>query len=913
MNAVTPGDAPLYRWQFEDCEFDEARQELRVHGSAVAMEPRPLQVLAELLRHAGEVVTKQELFDSVWAGRPTVDHVLSTAVGKLRRAFGEAGERLIQTVPRHGYRFDGKVTRIAVGRRLASGLALEAGRAIPGRPHFVLERQLGHPRGSEIWLARHAKTRQPRVFKFALDADQLSALKRETTIARVLRETLGERDDFVRIVDWNFAEPPFFIEAEYAGSDLLTWSEQVPDLATWTLEQRIAFFLPVADAVADAHGIGVLHKDLKPANVLVHAADGGGWRVRLGDFGCGHLLQPERVAAMGISLIGMTHGSVVNEASGGTLLYLAPELVAGGTPTVQSDVYALGILLYQIVAGDLRKPIATGWERDVADPLLREDIARATHGDARQRLTGAAELAEHLRRLPARRAEKEQRERIERSERAAREALERAHARRPWIIASVVLLAIGFTASLWQFLQADQARLRAEQAVARSESIQHFLRDDILGAANPQRRGFSDPTVNDLLERAQASLQGRFAGDPRLRAELRDTLAASFAGLGKLDAALENYRLAAREYESLPDGAALLQAAHYDQARILALQHRYDEARRMLDEADAASAALRPSSPALALHAALAHAMLHYQQVETRPAMEFYRQAEQLQRAVRPDDPAMAMMIRLRLVDGHMRLGDIDAAERLLRTMLDDPVLSEGMVGKGATANIHLMLARVLRRRHQFDDALAEANRALALIEDAYGTDGRDAGLALSVVSSIHSDLDQCEPAIATATRAVATLRKTDGDTDQGTLVEIGNLGLKESYCDRLPDALRHLVQAEQGLVTNYGADLPLVQSFRYAIARVLAELGRDAEALGYLDDLSAAALQASTATPGWNDRLDGLRGRILVRTGRREEGLALLQATLERTSANGDPAEVAEDIRSFLSGHGPTPASDGN
>src|SRR3546814_3368819 len=102
MAAVTldPGDERLYRWRFGAVEFDEARHELRVAGLPVEIEHRPLQVLALLLRHVGEVVTKEELFDEVWAGRVTVDHVLATAVGKLRRALHASGENRIVTVPR---------------------------------------------------------------------------------------------------------------------------------------------------------------------------------------------------------------------------------------------------------------------------------------------------------------------------------------------------------------------------------------------------------------------------------------------------------------------------------------------------------------------------------------------------------------------------------------------------------------------------------------------------------------------------------------------------------------------------------------------------------------------------------------------------------------------------------------------
>src|SRR5690606_34169165 len=121
IRAMPPGlphhDDRVYRWRFGAVEFDEARHELRVSGLPVEVEHKPLQVLTLLLRHVGEVVTKEELFDTVWAGRVTVDHVLATAVGKLRKALDAGGEARIVTVPRIGYRFDGPVERIAVGQR----------------------------------------------------------------------------------------------------------------------------------------------------------------------------------------------------------------------------------------------------------------------------------------------------------------------------------------------------------------------------------------------------------------------------------------------------------------------------------------------------------------------------------------------------------------------------------------------------------------------------------------------------------------------------------------------------------------------------------------------------------------------------------------------------------------------------
>jgi eukaryotic-like serine/threonine-protein kinase len=75
-------------WRFASFEFDELRLELRVRGVAVEIETKLLDVVYQLLLHAGEVVTKDELLEAVWPGTAVVDGSLATAVSKLRKALG---------------------------------------------------------------------------------------------------------------------------------------------------------------------------------------------------------------------------------------------------------------------------------------------------------------------------------------------------------------------------------------------------------------------------------------------------------------------------------------------------------------------------------------------------------------------------------------------------------------------------------------------------------------------------------------------------------------------------------------------------------------------------------------------------------------------------------------------------------
>ena len=88
-------------WRFADAEFDEAGWTLRVDGRAVPLEGKPLEVLHELLLHAGEVVSKDELLDAVWPGVTVVENSLANAVSKLRKGLGEAGDTIVAVVCCH--------------------------------------------------------------------------------------------------------------------------------------------------------------------------------------------------------------------------------------------------------------------------------------------------------------------------------------------------------------------------------------------------------------------------------------------------------------------------------------------------------------------------------------------------------------------------------------------------------------------------------------------------------------------------------------------------------------------------------------------------------------------------------------------------------------------------------------------
>jgi serine/threonine protein kinase len=282
-----------------------------------------------------------------------------------------------------------------------------------------------------------------------VDASRHGGLKREVTIARLLRESLGERNDFVHVLEWNFNARPYFLESEYAGPNLLQWATAQGGLAAIPMDFRLKLLADIAGAVAAAHSVGVLHKDLKPANVLIASSEDGGWQVKLADFGSGSMLDPSRLTALGITSAGFTQTAQAGEGGvTGTYMYLAPELLAGHSPSPASDVYALGLLLYQMVVGDFRRLLSPGWEADVVDPVLRDDIASAACGDPARRLASGAEFAGRLRTLNQRRAQFSSAELRNSDLTAAAQKPKRSHLSLMWMgaagIFALVVLSIAF-------------------------------------------------------------------------------------------------------------------------------------------------------------------------------------------------------------------------------------------------------------------------------------------------------------------------------------------------------------------------------------------------------------------------------------------------------------------------------------
>jgi DNA-binding winged helix-turn-helix (wHTH) protein len=880
-------ERPAFCYRFGTAEFDEARFELRVAGLPVEVERRALEVLAYLLQHAGEVVTKDELLREVWAGRVTVEKVLPNAINKLRRALGEANANGISTQARVGYRLDGPVNRTVVGRQFVSPLAFEAGQGVPGRPNFALQRQLGRTAGSEVWLGEHQKTGEQRVYKFALDAERLRALKREVTLLRLLQESLADASHVVEVLDWNFEAAPFFLECRYGGATLAEWADaHLADLGT---DQRLALFLQIADAVAAAHAVGVLHKDLKPANVLV-GCDAGAPHVRLTDFGSGHLLDPDRLAQLGITRLGLTvEDRLDSDATSGTPLYVAPELFAGQVPTVRSDVYALGVVLYQLLAGRIGQPMAPGWEADIGDELLREDLQRATDGNPERRLASAAELAERLRRLEARRTEQLERQRAEDAQRRDREALARTLARRPVARALVAVLVLGVLVAVWLQQQAVGARNQARAELERATALARFLDEDLIGRSNPlvSAKG-PDATLREVLLSARGQLAERFGAQPGTEAAIRGSLASLF---GAVDLFADAEAEARRALELLArDGGAASREALQARAvlvRVLARTGRVGDAERELQVLEGLGAS--SDDPHAPRRIAMARSTLRIAQGDYARAVVELRAAIGGVQAREAGDAAQRDALRLELIHALGFAGQdaqaIDEGNRLIDEARSRKQDSELLVA----------LARLALVRAQGEDHAAAERLLLEAQPTIVARLGENHSRHLTLLNELlgvafrRGDWPR---AIGYAQTVHERVRAKLGDGHASTHVTLLNWARSLIEAGRAGDAADKGRRAHEALHRLAGPRSPQTQDAAFVLALIELELGETARAQALIEQLDPAALESGRATGHWPAAIGALRGIALQRRGDAAAARPLLDAALVALRAEEDLAQ---------------------
>ncbi len=466
-----------------------------------------------------------------------------------------------------------RLTAMLAARDDASREGFLEGMATPppvtgGRPGvrcgpYALDTLIGRGGMGSVWSARRTDGRFDALVAVKLLTTSLVShdgerrFRREGQILARLRHP-----NIAQLLDAGVTDDgqPFLVLELVDGQHLDVFARE----HTLDLRARVRLFLEVLAAVAHAHSNLVVHRDLKPTNILVDA-DG---RVKLLDFGIAKLIDPEDGAP---SAPALTRAGVQVL----TPLYASPEQVIGGEVTTATDVYALGVVLFELLTesrpyrlkqdsrGALEDAIVTGdplRPSDVVPDALRKRrlrgdldtiVLKALRKEPTDRYATVRELGEDLERWLDGRPVRARPDAF--GYRASRFVRRHAVA---VSAAAVVAIAVvgGATAALWQARVA-----RAEQQ--RAEEITTFI-TNIFRNADPYQRTDAAVTAPDLLTGAYRRVESDFANRPALRFELTWLIGSSLASLQEFDDAEPILQAAAEQARTLfaPDDVRRLRA-----------------------------------------------------------------------------------------------------------------------------------------------------------------------------------------------------------------------------------------------------------------------------------------------------------------------------------------------------------------
>jgi serine/threonine-protein kinase len=469
---------------------------------------------------------------------------LTTEQRDLRLVEVERADRALADAVRRMLATSDAVAANAAERRPAAA-EVEIGRVLGGR--FRLLRPLGRGGMGEVYLARRDDGIEQHVAIKILHGEGLAvtrerARREQQILARLTHPNIAGLID-AGLTD---AGRPWFAMDYVDGERLLEWCNH----RALTLPARVRLFVPIARALQFAHRNLVLHRDVKPSNILVNQ---DGVPVLL-DFGIAKVIDAQ-ASAHETQTLALTPA------------YAAPEQLRGEPATTASEVYQLGIVLYELASGiSAREACAHAQADTAALPAPQQAFAACRLRDraraerlARLRTSSPQKLRRELKgdlgRIIAKASAPSPAERYD-TVQALADDLERwlggipvsAH-RGSWryrlgklvrrhkaASALTAVLALGLLAvsalALDRARREHEQRVEAERQRERSDALVDFFRSLFL-QADPDLTATSDITANQLLEGADAALDTRNDVDPATRAALLSEIAAAFYNLGK--------------------------------------------------------------------------------------------------------------------------------------------------------------------------------------------------------------------------------------------------------------------------------------------------------------------------------------------------------------------------------------------
>lgn len=343
--------------RFGAFEFDAQQRELRKHGLRIRVPDQSLEILTVLVEHPGDTVTRDRIQALLWPNGTVVgfERSINAAVKRLREALGDPADKacFIERVPRQGYRFIAPVHAVA-----RTGTPPPDARAGTMLAHYRLVERAGSGSMGEMWKAEDTKLGRTVALKLfprqvTADVGTLEVIRQEARHLAALNHP-----SICTIHGLEEHGGQSFLVMEYIDGLPLTAVLEGDRLPA----QRVAEIgVQIARALACAHSNGVIHRDVKPANVMLTA----GGIVKLTDFG---------IAQAAPRLAGAAPATNTEQSPAGTLGYLSPEQARGGPLDARSDIFSLGVVLYEMATG--RRPFRGDTPAAVLRALTGQQPAR---------------------------------------------------------------------------------------------------------------------------------------------------------------------------------------------------------------------------------------------------------------------------------------------------------------------------------------------------------------------------------------------------------------------------------------------------------------------------------------------------------------------------------------------------------